>query len=876
MRFSINPKNSFTTYILALVVMMCIFSVQGQHSTYYLQKASHFASLPAPGGIVFIGNSITDGGEWQELFPNVKVANRGISGDQSQGILDRLDNAIKGKPRKLFLMIGINDLAAGIAADTIVKNIWSIVERVHDDSPYTQIYVQSLLPVNNTFGKFGGHVNKTESIQAINSTLRASAEEKGFTFINFYPEFLDKKGKLDALYTNDGLHLTGEGYLLWKHLIYPYVYGLKKKPALIPAPKEVEWHNGKFPLYKAEFISISEPSLRPLAEKLRSRFSAHKPSIRIKAEQNSEALGIHLKLSENTKYGEEGYVLEVTPTEILLSASTRQGIFYGLQTLFQLMRDGTFVPACSIFDKPAFQWRGMMHDLGRNYIPMAELKKHIDAMARYKLNVLHLHLTEDIAWRLGLEQYPELTAASNMKRNPGMYYTMAELKELINYCKERFITLVPEIDMPGHSGAFRRAFGVSMQSEKGKEILKNIVHTVAAELDVPYFHLGGDEVKITDTTFLPEMSRIIRSYDKKVIGWLPGGNLDNKTVRQLWASVPNPEKEVPLIDSRYLYLNHIDPFAGIVKIFNNEILGVSKGDSLNLGGEICIWADRRPSNSEQVMLMNAVYPAMITFAERSWQGGGFPEYGVVLGKEGSEQLRAFREFEKRLINHKKQYFVGKSFPYVRQDMAHWRLSPPYDNHGNLTASFPPETEKGFWKDNEVQNVIGSTIWLRHFWADLVPWKAGYIQDPKENSTVYAYTEIYAPEAKKVKMWISFHNPSRSENDATAPAGEWGYRKSRIWLNGKKIAPPNWSKPGRKVNNEVPYIDESFEIRPPHTVALKKGWNKILLKLPVGEFSIPQTRLVKWMFTVAIIEKINGQWRNARGIEYRLSKNNYRK
>lgn len=854
-------------FCLLIFICSSALAFGQEHSTYYLQKTSHFASLSAPEGVVFIGNSITDGGEWQELFPGIEVANRGISGDQSQGVLDRLENAIIGKPRKVFLMIGINDLAAGISKDKVIANTWAIVEQIQDYSPYTQVYVQSMLPVNNTFENFPRHVNKKESIQFINSALKSSAQKKGYTFINLYPSFLNTKGQLSERYTNDGLHLKGEGYLLWKHIIYPYVYGLQKKPALIPAPKKLTWKEGIFPWYKTTVISISEASLKELAAELQAQFSVNRPVIEVRETPGSEGIEIRLNRTENETYGEEGYALEVRPKQIVLSANTDQGIFYGLQTLFQLARDKTFVPGCSIVDEPAFQWRGLMHDLGRNYIPIQALKKHIDMMAQYKLNVLHLHLTEDIAWRIGLEEYPELTAASSMTRNPGMFYTLAELKELSDYCKERFITLVPEIDMPGHSAAFRRALGVSMQSKEGKKIMKDILHTVLSELEVPYFHLGGDEVKITDTTFLPEMSRIISGHDKKIIGWWPGGNLSDQTIRQMWASAERP-KGVPLIDSQHLYLNHIDPFAGIVKIFNLEILGVPNGNDLMLGGEICVWADRRPASTKQLLLMNAVYPALVTFAERIWQGGGFPDYGVTLGEEGSEQFQAFQAFEKRLIDHKKQYFNGKSFPYVRQSQASWKISKPYDNQGKLNQKFEPQTQPDFWVENDLEQVHGSTIWLRHFWANLVPWKAGYIEHPQENSAVYAYAEIYAPAEKEVQMWISFHNPSRSENDATAPAGEWDYKKSRIWLNGDKIAPPVWSKPGRSVGLESPYIDESFEIRPPHTVVLKKGWNKLLLKLPVGAFSTRQTRLVKWMFTVSFIEKINGQWQNARGIEYR--------
>ena len=106
---------------------------------------------------------------------------------------------------------------------------------------------------------------------------------------------------------------------------------------------------------------------------------------------------------------------------------------------------------------------------------MPLLKQQIDVMAMYKLNIFHFHPTEDIAWRIAIKKYPQLTAPEHMQRNKGMYYTEAEIKELIAYCKERYITFVPEIDMPGHSAAFKRAMKVDMQSDSGMVYVKNIL-----------------------------------------------------------------------------------------------------------------------------------------------------------------------------------------------------------------------------------------------------------------------------------------------------------------------------------------------------------------------------------------------------------------
>jgi hexosaminidase len=131
------------------------------------------------------------------------------------------------------------------------------------------------------------------------------------------------------------------------------------------------------------------------------------------------------------------------------------------------------MPATSPIGQP-LPGVGYMIDVGRNFQSVGLLKQQIEAMAHVKLNIFHLHLTEDIAWRVESKRYPQLTAPEHMLRDKGEYYAEAELKELIRFCKERYITLVPEIDMPGHSAAFTRAMKTDMQSEEGLKIVKNI------------------------------------------------------------------------------------------------------------------------------------------------------------------------------------------------------------------------------------------------------------------------------------------------------------------------------------------------------------------------------------------------------------------
>lgn len=192
-------------------------------SEYYHQKISLFRSLPkSEGGVLFLGNSITDGGEWNELFPDLNTYNRGISGDITGGVLNRLDEVIERRPAKIFLLIGTNDLAFGIKADSALNNVLRIADIIHEHIPETELYVQSIFPVNNNFKKFSSHVSKTTEILWINQALQSKSGAT-YTYIDVYSSLINTSGQLDERFTNDGLHLTGAGYMQWRDVLLPYL-----------------------------------------------------------------------------------------------------------------------------------------------------------------------------------------------------------------------------------------------------------------------------------------------------------------------------------------------------------------------------------------------------------------------------------------------------------------------------------------------------------------------------------------------------------------------------------------------------------------------------------------------------------------------------
>ncbi|MCH5330092.1 MAG: sialate O-acetylesterase [Alistipes sp.] len=213
-------------FIVIAAMLLAAASAQAQkYSPYYHQRASLFEVLPVGcEDIIFLGNSITDGCEWNELFDNPHVKNRGISGDISEGICDRLDAIIKGHPAKIFLMIGTNDLARGISVDEVVANTAVIADRTAAESPETKLYIQSILPVSPHYGLHRGHTGNGEIIREANRRLSELAAEKGVVYIDLHSLFTDPEtGDLNLLYSNDGLHLNGAGYLLWRDAVASYV-----------------------------------------------------------------------------------------------------------------------------------------------------------------------------------------------------------------------------------------------------------------------------------------------------------------------------------------------------------------------------------------------------------------------------------------------------------------------------------------------------------------------------------------------------------------------------------------------------------------------------------------------------------------------------
>ena len=604
-------------------------------------------------------------------------------------------------------------------------------------------------------------------------------------------------------------------------------------------------------------ISANHPSsLLPLPQKY--QFNGKKSSGELTVEEK------YVSQIEGAKFQEEAYHLLITKKGILLEATTPKGMYWGRQTLEQLKTTKNkkiYLPQCEITDWPAFRIRGFMHDVGRSFIPVEELKREISLLSRYKINVFHWHLTENQAWRLECKKYPQLNAPENMEREKGKYYTLEEARQLVEFCKQHQVLLIPEIDMPGHSAAFERTFKTDMQSEKGTQILKDIIDEVCATFDVPYLHIGTDEVQFTNPDFVPMMVRYIRDKGKKVISYNPGWNYKPGEIdmAQLWSYRGKAQKGIPAIDCRYHYANHFDTYADLVAMFNSRIYNQPEGSDDLAGSIVAFWNDRYIDNTPQLLAENNFYPYMLTLAERAWRGGGncyFDGKGTLLWEDEPEQLAAFKEFEDRLLWQKNTWLKEVPFPYVRQTQSEWQITDAFPNGGDLNKVFPPEEKEDSVYQYEgntyhSRKIIGNGIYLRHVWGTLVP---GFYANPQENHTAYATRWIYSPKERKTQLMLEFQNYSRSESDLAPRQGTWDYKCSRAWLNGKEIMPPVWENTNTERSNEITLKNENYMSRPAIDITLKKGWNKLMLKLPVGKFSSKETRLVKWMFTVALVDE----------------------
>jgi hexosaminidase len=267
--------------------------------------------------------------------------------------------------------------------------------------------------------------------------------------------------------------------------------------------------------------------------------------------------GILLETGGDRQLGDEGYELEATGAAVTLRAPRPEGLFRGVQTLRQLLpaaieaptvqRGPWRVPAVRIVDRPRFAWRGAALDVARHFFSVDEVKRYIDLISRYKLNVLHLHLTDDQGWRIAIDRWPRLGShggSSQVGGGRGGFYTKRQYRSIVRYARDRYITVVPEIDVPGHTNAALSSYpelncdGRAPELYTGTNVgftslcldkpvtyrfLDDVIGELAALTPGPYLHIGGDEAEAVPgdryAEFIERVQRMVRAHGKRAVGW---------------------------------------------------------------------------------------------------------------------------------------------------------------------------------------------------------------------------------------------------------------------------------------------------------------------------------------------------------------------
>ncbi len=356
---------------------------------------------------------------------------------------------------------------------------------------------------------------------------------------------------------------------------------------LIPKPVSAIGERGSFDLTDQTniFVRGDSPEIKRIGQYLADILNpSTKLGIEVKTtdtEPNPGSIYLAL-LPADAELGEEGYELDITSKSISLTANFPSGLFHGIQTIRQLLparvekKEGQKGPwkisNGIIRDYPAYSYRGSMLDVARHFFSVDEVKRFIDHLAFYKMNVLHLHLSDDQGWRIEIKSWPNLTAhggKTEVGGSDGGYYTQKQYSELVKYAEDQYITIIPEIDMPGHTNAALASYGVLNCDGKASELytgvevgfsslcthkeitykfINDVVGELAAITPGPYIHIGGDESHSTPIEdyipFVNRVQEIVTLHGKKVLGWdeIALSTLKPNAVVQYWSKTENAIK----------------------------------------------------------------------------------------------------------------------------------------------------------------------------------------------------------------------------------------------------------------------------------------------------------------------------------------------
>ena len=469
----------------------------------------------------------------------------------------------------------------------------------------------------------------------------------------------------------------------------------RKEIDVIPMPRSVEYHSGNFTISPETkfYTNLSAESRQALTDYLEGTSLGSVPF----AESATGNNGIELNLCDSSIVtGNEAYRIEIDKKGIRLSASTETGIFYGLQTLLQLLNnsDNKTLPALTINDSPRFSYRGLHLDVSRHFFDKEFVKKQLNAMAYFKMNRLHWHLTDGAGWRIEIKKYPRLTSFAAWRpfdklndwwvggrtfceqddpRAVGGYYTQDDIREVVAYAAERHITIIPEIEMPGHSEEVLATYpelscsgkpyvnaDFCIGTEKTFEFLENVLLEVIDLFPSEYIHIGGDEASKSSWKTCPRcqkrmadehlnsvdelqsymihrIEKFLNDHGRKIIGWdeiIEGGLSPTATVMS-WRGEEGGIKAVKagnqaiMTPGKYCYLDAfqdapntqpmaIGGYLTLEKVYSFEPVPDSlstKEAELILGVQGNVWTEHIPTPEHYEYM---IYPRILALAEIGW------------------------------------------------------------------------------------------------------------------------------------------------------------------------------------------------------------------------------------------------------------------
>lgn len=489
-----------------------------------------------------------------------------------------------------------------------------------------------------------------------------------------------------------------------------------KEAALLPKPLKTVATFSAFAL--DQFTSIHTPTdgqLDDIAHFLSEKIEL-KTGLRIPVNAAAEGLAqriIYINQADSLKaLDKEAYQLYINKDSIILNAATSEAAFRGVQTLRQLIPEQSNdtlnehaiwpVPTGKIVDHPNFAHRGTMLDVARHFFSVKEVKKYIDALAYYKINVLHLHLTDDQGWRIEIKAWPKLTEIGGQTEvggGKGGFYSQEDYKDLVAYASKHYITIIPEVDMPGHTNAASLSYPIlhaggkaekprirtdmkvgysSLHTEKDTvyRFIDDVVREISALSPGPYFHIGGDESHVTKKkdyiNFVERVATIVEKHGKRMVGWadIAAAGIDSTTVAQFWRSTENAEKSIgkgaklilspakkAYLDMKYDTLSkHGLDWAGLIPVdtaylWNPETYsGIPKEHILGI--EAPLWSETIATLSELEYL---AFPRIIGYAELGWS---------------TPENRSWEEYKERLARQT-PYLERMGINYYPSPLIQW-------------------------------------------------------------------------------------------------------------------------------------------------------------------------------------------------------------